>query len=456
MSQKKATKLGPEDHRIPAGNAWDNAWKIAAALGVLGSALALFGWSTDADRFAFSWLYALMVFLTFSLGSIFFVMITYFSNGFWGIALRRIPEVFAVGVIPLAVLFVPIALSTGELYEWAGDHGGHDDHGGHGDGHASGESLVGASVAQAQDEQHGDGHDHDGAHDAGASHHSPHQEALHHELMEHKSGWLSGGRWLVSAVLYFLVWIGLALLYFGTSRQQDKTRDVGLTARLQSAAPLGFVFFGLALTFAAFDWVMSLEPTWYSTIYGVYIFAGCGISVYAIMILMSLGLQSQGLLTDVVNTDHYHDLGKMMFGFVVFHAYTGASQLLLIWYANIPEETVYYYWRWHAEGWGAVSVFLILGHFVFPFLFLISRNVKRRLPLLGFGAGWMLFVHAVDLYWFVMPNATRGVLSPHWLDLASLLGVGGVYLAVVFFVLRLQPLIPVGDPRLARSLNHTH
>jgi hypothetical protein len=222
---------------------------------------------------------------------------------------------------------------------------------------------------------------------------------------------------------------------------------------MQSAAPVGLIIFGLSLTFAAFDWVMSLEPTWYSTIYGVYIFAGAAISVHALLIIVTLGLKSRGLIGDAVNVEHYHSLGKMMFGFIVFHAYVGFSQMMLQWYANIPEEIVYYHARWHAVGWKGVSFFLIFGHFVLPFLYLISRVIKRKTPLIAFGAVWMLVMQVVDIYWFVMPNAAVS-FSPHWLDIACLLAVGGAYFAVVFFLMRRFNLVAIGDPRLSRALAH--
>ncbi|NIR29017.1 MAG: hypothetical protein GWN84_06820, partial [Gammaproteobacteria bacterium] len=286
-------------------------------------------------------------------------------------------------------------------------------------------------------------------------HHSP-QHALHGDLLDHKHGWLKMGGafgWVVRALIYFAFWIFLALFYFRESTQQDDDKDMAHTRRLQSAAPLAMIFFGLTLTFAAFDWVMSLEPTWYSTIYGVYVFAGAAIAIHALIIVVTLGLKSRGLLGDAVNAEHYHSLGKMLFGFIVFHAYVGFSQMMLQWYANIPEEIVYYHARWHAAGWKGVSYFLIFGHFALPFLFLISRVVKRRLPLIAFGSMWMLIMHVVDVYWFVMPNAAA-TFSPHWLDIACLLLVGGVYGGVVLFMMRRFNLVAVGDPRLSRALSH--
>jgi len=454
----------PQDagsYRIPSGNPWANAWKTAAALGAVGVVLVAIGWSADARRFAFSYLFAYMAILTLGLGAIFFCLIQHLTVSGWSVTVRRTAEFFAGGVPVFLILFVPLALpSTVEnLYEWYGHHGDEHEEAASGEEeheHADGESLLGASTAHAQpsgDVVHEEGTPADEA-DHGHGAHSTPQHALHAELLEHKSSWLAYPAWLIRALLYLLIWIGLAMFYYRNSVQQDETRDPAHTRRMQWFAPLATVLFGLSLTFAYFDWAMSLEPTWYSTIYGVYAFAGCAVSIHALVTVVTIGLKSKGLLGDAVHTEHYHDLGKMTFGFVVFWAYVGFSQMMLIWYANIPEETIYYHYRWHAEGWHGVSLFLVAGHFALPFLFLLSRNVKRRLALVGFGCIWMLVVHLVDVYWWVMPNYRRGELVMHWMDLAALLAVGGIYFAVVLYNMNRHPLIPVGDPRLPRALVH--
>ena len=447
---------------IPKDHPWAHAWKIPAVCAVLGTALAAFGWYVDAHRFAFSWLFAFVTFLTLGVGAIFFIAIQFLTVASWSVTVRRTAEFFAAGVPVFAVLFIPLALpaTVGTLYEWHGhaaDHGAEEQHGEeHGaDAHGSADSLLGVSVAQAQparpEEVHGETEfgiaD---AHEEAA--HTP-QHALHAELLEHKHGWLNYDFWLIRALVYLAIWIFLGVWLFRSSVTQDRTKDFAITRRLQKWSPGVLALFALTLTFAMFDWVMSLEPTWYSTIYGVYIFAGTAVSIHALVTVITLGMKSRGLLGDAVNVEHYHDLGKMTFGFIVFWAYVGFSQMMLQWYANIPEEIIYYHYRWHADGWKGLSVFLLFGHFVLPFFFLVSRNVKRRLALLGFGCTWMLIMHVVDIYWFVMPNVHRGALSVHWIDLAALLAVGGIYFTVVLYGMKRHALIPLGDPRLARSLS---
>lgn len=447
---RHSVELKADETRIPADHPWQRAWMVPAVFAVVGAVLSAFGWMQDPDRFAFSWLYAVVACLTVPLGGLFFVFISFLTASHWSVSIRRLAEFLAAAVPVLALLFVPVWLSRGTLYEWSAAHGD-----GHGTEHAEVSlSLTSRALAETQEPDHANEGGHDASESHAGGHHSGPQAALHHDLLEHKSGWLNDGRVGISAILYFLIWTALAWFYFRTSTRQDESKDLGLTAKMQRMAPLTGILFALTLTFAVFDWVMSLEPTWYSTIYGVYVFAGTAVTSYVVLILLSLWMKSSGLLGEAVNVEHYHDLGKMLFGFVVFWTYVGASQLLLIWYANIPEETIYYYRRFHTAGWNQVSILLILGHFLFPFLFLMSNSIKRRLGLLQFGCAWLFVMHLVDIYWFVMPMASEGGLAPSWIELTSLFAVFGTYFTVVLLMMRHYPLIAVGDPRLPRALAH--
>jgi hypothetical protein len=270
--------------------------------------------------------------------------------------------------------------------------------------------------------------------------------------MEKKAPYLNKNFFLARAVVYLVIWSLLGWNFFKFSVRQDNDKGVAWTLTAQRWAPAATIFFGFSLTFAAFDWLMSLEPAWFSTIFGVYIFATAVVSSLATLIVVTMALRDAGPLAKVVTTEHYHDLGKLLFGFNVFWAYIGFSQMMLIWYAALPEETPWYHMRWDNGPWAGVSLTILIGHFVLPFFFLISRNVKRRLPMLRLGAMWMLLMHVVDIYWFVMPSFGQENFTVSWIDAACLLGVGGVYLAAVFYQMAKHPLIPVGDPRLARSL----
>ncbi|UJR80928.1 hypothetical protein [Sandaracinus amylolyticus] len=446
-------------YRLPREGAWANAWKLSAALGGLGLVASIVGWTSDPHRFAFSWLFAVMTFLAIALGSLFFVLGQHLTGAGWGVSLRRTAEFFMMGLPVMAILALPILAQMDELYPWmeywresqhAAPHG--DEHGAHGEEH--GESLIGASVASAQEHGHAEaegGHGEAGGH-GGVAHHDPHH-AAHADVIRSKLAYLNQPFFIGRAIFYGIVWALLAFFFFSRSTKQDTAKgDLTLTQRMESLAPAATFAFGLTLTFAAFDWMMSLEPTWFSTIFGVQYFAVSVVSSLATLVLTLYGLKQSGAFGDAVTTEHFHDVGKLLFGFLVFWAYISFSQYMLIWYASIPEETTYYHIRWEG-GWRTFSLVMCVAHFIVPFFLLMSRNIKRRTPILAFGAAWLLVTHVVEIFWLVMPYVSPGELSVHWVDLAALFAVGGIYLTVVFLLMGRHPLIPVGDPRLERSIH---
>jgi hypothetical protein len=207
----------------------------------------------------------------------------------------------------------------------------------------------------------------------------------------------------------------------------------------------------LTLTFAGFDWLMSLQPHWYSTIFGIYVFAGGFASALAALALLTLALQKAGVVKSVSTVEHRHDIGKLLFAFTVFYAYISFSQYFLIWYANIPEETIFYAQRW-VGGWKAASLVLVFGHFVIPFALLLSRAGKRSPLVLGLAAGVILFSHWADMYWLVMPVLDAATPRLSWVDLAGLLGPVSALLLWVAERAAREPLYPVGDPRLREAV----
>jgi hypothetical protein len=278
-------------------------------------------------------------------------------------------------------------------------------------------------------------------------------EAKEEATLAKKSGYLNRNFFYGRLVLYFAAWLFVSMRFVRLSTDQDKSKDPSLTVKAQQFAPIATILFALTLTFAAFDWLMSLEPSWFSTIYGVTFFAGSVVTIFATVTVVAMAMREEGLLKDAVTVEHFHDLGKLLFGFLVFWAYVNFSQFMLIWYAALPEETTFFHHRWDVGPWAWVSLLIVVAHFVVPFFLLLSRNVKRRLPALRVGAVWLLVMHVVEIYWQVMPNYNGGESSVNWIDFACLAGVLGVYLAVVFRNMTRHPLIPVGDPRLARSLS---
>jgi hypothetical protein len=444
--------------RIPATGAWQQAWKVMAVFALLGLVGAGAGFAIAPQRFAFSWLFGFMVALSLGLGAMFFVLVQFLTGSGWSVTVRRTAEFFLTGIFALPVLFIPVALSLDTLYPWIG-HTGHGEHataehgsghggGDHGDEHAAphGEEAVGEDgIARI-------GEDHMPIPDSAAwEGNDAALHAQHAEILAFKGWYLNMPFFTGRAIFYFLTWVFLAWRLFSWSTQQDKTRDIAITRKLQGLAPGAIALFAITLTFSGFDWVMALEPTWYSTIYGVYLFAGAVVTIHALVIVIALSLKSQGYLGNTVTTEHFHDLGKMMFGFTVFWTYIGFSQFVLIWYASIPEETTFFHLRWESAGWRAVSLALVVGHFIVPFFMLISRNAKRRLAILGFGAGWMLVMHVIDVYWLVVPYAAPG-FSPHWMDIACLFGIVGTFLAIVFWQMSRHSLVAIGDPRIGRAM----
>jgi hypothetical protein len=216
------------------------------------------------------------------------------------------------------------------------------------------------------------------------------------------------------------------------------------------AAPATFIF-AVTLTFAAFDFGMSLEPEWFSTMFGVYFFAGSVVGFFALLPLSTFLLQKMGWLSRTVTVEHYHDMGKLVFAFIVFWTYIAFSQYMLIWYGNLPEETFWFLRRQTGE-WTQLSLLLLFGHFAVPFFGLISRSPKRRKAVLAIASIWVLFMHFVDMYYVVMPHTSAERIPLSIVDVACFLGIGGIFVAAAAHRLARLSLIPVKDPRLQESL----
>jgi hypothetical protein len=253
------------------------------------------------------------------------------------------------------------------------------------------------------------------------------------------------------AGLYFGLWSFIALLYYRGSRGQDVTGDPGVSARLRRLAGPAIIVLALTQTFASVDWIMSLTPHWYSTMFGVYFFAGSFVGFIALLSVAAAAMRRAGLLDTVISVEHLHDVGKLLFGFTVFWAYIAFSQFFLMWYANLPEETTWYVARMQGS-WMTVSVFLMAGHFAAPFFYLMGRTVKRKDATLAVGGAWLLAMHFVDLYWQVMPTLHPEGIRPSILDVAALVAIGGCFVAAASWLMRRQSLVPLRDPRLAESL----
>jgi hypothetical protein len=405
--------MGGEYH-VPESSPWARAWKLAAGIGALGVVCAVAGYTVDPRRFAFAYLMGFLTVLTMALGSTFFVLLQHLTSAGWSVTVRRTSEFFVAGAIIIPVLALPNLLSLGELYPWW-----HNWDPGH--------------VEQG----HGPG-------------------AVLYETVLDKKVYLAPTFFFIRAVIYLAVWVWLSTRLFRYSTHQDQSGDPSYTVKLQRMAPVATILFAFSLNFAAFDWFMSLEPNWYSTMFGVRLFATSAVLSFALNILVALGLRRSGISKGAIHVEHFHDLGKLLFGFLVFWAYISFSEFFLIWYAAIPEETVYFHHRWDTDSWRTVSVSLVVLKFIIPFFLIMSRNAKRNLGLLGLGAGAIVALHLVEMYYWVMPTFQEGgiALSATGIitDLGGIFACVGLYLAVVFRRMLNHPVIPVRDPRLQRAI----
>ncbi len=400
------------------------------------------GIGTGLVRLQYAYLLGFMFFLTITLGGLFFTMALYITGAKWGIVIRRIPELAARNAPVLAILVLPIIIpmlwGSHALYEWADQS------------KYSGEAIAKTKAAQHMEEVR-------------KSDASPMEKylAVYQDLIHHKAGWLNVKFFAVRMVIYFLFWIGLGWYFYSRSVKCDESGDPSLYDQAKSFSALGIILFSLTTTFAAFDLLMSLTPTWYSTIFGVYIFAGCNLSIYAFSILGYRYLERHGILSKAVTTEHYHDLGKLMFTFVFFWGYIAFSQFLLIWYANLPEETAFYAPRQSSTAWIVVSLLLLFGHLLIPFPALFSRWVKRSRPALIFWACWMLVAHWIDMYYLIMPTwagrVAGNLLHPidpplPILEILCTVGVGGIWLGALARQATGISLVPEKDPFINDSL----
>ena len=374
---------------------------IAFVVGLLGVVATLVGIGVDRSQAFGSWLFAYMFVLAIALGSMFFVLVHHITSARWGTTVRRLAEA-AMWTMPLfAVLFVPVALGLHDLFHWT--------------------------------------HLEDVAKDP---------------ILNAKKGYLNESFFYIRAVLYFVVWAGIALYMNKQSVAQDKGNGVSFLQRMRGASAPSMLLFGLSITFAAFDWLMSLSPHWFSTIFGVYYFAGAVQGSLAFLIIVAMLLQRGGLLHGMITVEHYHDLGKLLFGFTIFFAYVAFSQYFLIWYANIPEETEWFLHRWGP--WAGLSIALVFFGFVLPFFVLLSRGSKRTAPVLLLGAIITLVGRAIAMYWLVFPSLDHHNHGPHvtWMNFTALLGVGGLFVGLLCWRLGKHALVPVGDPLLRSSMGH--
>jgi hypothetical protein len=339
--KRESSSATARDYRITPSSPWAGAWKGTAAVGALGLGVAAFGYKSDPARFAYAYLFGYYVALSLALGSLFFVLVLYMTKASWGVTSRRIAELFMREMRVLVLLVIPLVFMVPQLFPWAGAK--HADTETSAEGTA--ESATNREKASPLAEARGiAAREPVAMRDlplADAKRMAAAEETSETRIVLHKGFFLNKLFFLVRLILYMVAWCWLSYRYFQWSSEQDKenkTKALANTAAAQRLAPLGIILFATTLTFFAFDWLLSLDATWYSTIFGVYVFAQCALFQMAVLILVTLMLRKSGLLGNAVNVEHYHDMGKLLFGWIVFWSYIAFAQFFLTWYANIPDE----------------------------------------------------------------------------------------------------------------------
>jgi len=390
--------------------------RVGAAVGVLGVLLAVALGVSEGDgmrHFFWAYLVAFAFVFTLTLGGMFFVLIQHVTGAKWSVTVRRLGE-FTMNTVPLLIV-----LALPFLYPLF-THNGVEEFGG----------LLWPWI---------------------------HAHGEHAELVEHKSPFLNAPFFVGRMVFYFVIWMVISRFFMKRSLLQDTDRDPAYphTVKMRKIAAPSIIAFALTISFAAFDWLMSTDPVWFSTIFGVYIFAGCVLAIHSWLVLCAVFLQKRGHMTKLVNAEHYHDLGKFMLAFTIFWAYIAFSQFMLIWYANIPEETWWFHHR-ITDAWSGWSYMLIASNFAIPFFGLLSRHVKRNKMALAFWAVYTLIVHFIDLYWLVMPNMNSEVNPFGLMDVMIVIGLFGFFVFAFARQATKSSILAYGDPKLNDCVAHVN
>jgi hypothetical protein len=371
---------------------------VAAVIGVLGAIGMAIGFATSPAQAAFSYLTAWAYALSIAIGALVFLMIGHAIDARWTIVFQRFTEAVAASLPVLAVLFIPIALSVEWLYPWANPSAGLD-------------PEVAAKLA-------------------------------------HKAPYLNTTFWVIRSVVFLVAWVVFAELLARWSARFARSPVAIVRARALSAAALPAV--GLTLTFASFDWLMSLTPIWYSTIFGLLYWSGGFVAALSLIAVIARQARRVPEVAAAIHGSHTGALGRMMLAFLIFWGYMEFAQGIIIWIANKPEEVPWYIAR-GAGQWGGVFAVLIVGHFAIPFFVLLSKPLKRRPSLLALAGLWLVVMHYVDIYWLVMPVLHK-TLAIHWLDLAAPCAVLGVATAATVARPRTRQAFASDDPRLPAAL----
>ncbi len=376
-----------------------SAGRKALGIGLVALAACGVGWIAAPDRFFRAWLVGWFFVLGIALGAHGIYLVHLLSRGAWGLVIRRVLEAAGRTLPALAVLSIPVLAGMKTLYPWANS----------------------ARVA-------GD------------------------EILAHRAPWMSPPFAVGRLLLYFAIWAGFALALSRLSARQDASAEPAVTeARMQALAGPGLLLHILAVSFFSFDFLMSVNAHWYSTIYGFYVVGAQAVTGLSFVLLVELLLSARPPLSGVLAKRHIHDHGKLLLAFLMLWGYFALSQFLIIWSGDLPEETVFYRHRFEG-GWGAVALVVVVLHFVLPFSLLLSRDLKRDVGKLSFVAILLLVMRWVDAWWLAAPAFSPSKLTFHWLDLMAPVGIGGIWVWLYLRELAKRPLLPLHDPYLPEAI----
>lgn len=370
----------------------------ALIVGGAGIAISAIGLAMNPANFFRSYLLAFVFWIAFPLGSLAMLMLHHLTGGNWGFIIRRLLEAATRTLWLLIALYIPLLLGMSKLYIWAQPGGGSN-----------------PDVAP-------------------------------------KHFYLNVPFFLVRSVIYFAVWYLLVTLFNRWSLEQDRTGDQSFTQKLAGMAGPGIVLYAMTISFAAVDWIMSLEPSWYSTIYGMVIMVAQVLVALSFVVLLARKLSDDGPIATISTPVRFNDLGNLMLTFVMLWAYLSFSQFLIIWSGNLPDEISWYMSRGKGS-WAALALVLILFHFALPFCMLLSRAVKRH-GAINFVAGLLMVLTFLDFYWLIIPAFTPDGISVRWTDFTLLIGMGGIWLWLFFGELAKRALVPAHDPGYIEALEH--
>ena len=377
-------------------------------MGVVGLVISAIGFVTDLEHSLYSYLISFIFFTGIGLASVFMLMFHHITKSTWGIVIRRIPEVFGSNLKWWTIAFLPILIFTTVLYH-----------------HWTDPTLFDPDSANFD------------------------------YIIAKKEAYLNVPFFIIRQIIYFTIWGFFGHKLYKVSVELEKTGDWGITNQMRKISAFAIPLFALSIAFASFDWLMSLDPHWFSTMFGVYFFAISFQSFWAIMILMVFFLQSQGLLKNTIGKAHIYDLGAWLFAFTVFYAYIAFSQFLLIYFANLPEETLWFYHRLEGN-WKYIAYGLLLFRFLLPFLILLNREQKHKRNVLRFVAIVIVIMHYLEIYWIAMPMFSKHGFEFSWIDASTFLGLGGIFFGLFFKKFKENSMIPENDPKLDACLEKSY